>query len=114
MGTIGDGMMDPYRYNRSILLVMLITDSIDPSVKDFFFLIDSIDHQSQNPCQTDDLDPSVHFQPMVLIHRSKIHSPITISMNEGEPSKNILQQLAALNYDGLKGLWSKRSVAANC
>jgi hypothetical protein len=33
---------------------MLTTDSIDPSVKDFFFLIDSIDHQSQNPCQTDD------------------------------------------------------------
>jgi ethanolamine utilization microcompartment shell protein EutL len=32
---------------------MLTTDSIDPSVKDFF-LIDSIDHKSQNPCQTDD------------------------------------------------------------
>ncbi len=45
-------------------------DSIDPPVKDFFFLIDSIDHRSQNPCQTDDhryigslstdgIDPSV-------------------------------------------------------
>jgi hypothetical protein len=33
---------------------MLTTDSIDPSVKDFFFLIDSIDHRSQNPFQTDD------------------------------------------------------------
>jgi hypothetical protein len=49
---------------------MLTTDSIDPSVKDFFFLVDSIDHRSQNPCQTDDhrstglhstngIDPSV-------------------------------------------------------
>ncbi len=37
------------RYYRLILLVMLTTDSIDPSVKDFFFLIDSIDHRSQNP-----------------------------------------------------------------
>jgi hypothetical protein len=33
---------------------MLTTDSINPLVKDFFFLIDSIDHLSQNPCQTDD------------------------------------------------------------
>ncbi len=33
---------------------MLTTDSIDPSVKDFFPLIDSIDHRSQNPYQTDD------------------------------------------------------------
>jgi hypothetical protein len=73
MGTIGDGSMDRYRYYRSILLVMLTTDSIDPSVKDFFFLIDSIDHRSQNPCQTDDhrsigsfstdgIDPSVRNQ----------------------------------------------------
>jgi hypothetical protein len=49
---------------------MLTTGSIDPLVKDFFFLIDSIDHQSQNHCQTDDhrsigslstdgIDPSV-------------------------------------------------------
>jgi hypothetical protein len=44
--------IDPYY--RSILLVMLTTDSIDPSVKDFFPLIDSIDHQSQNPDQNDD------------------------------------------------------------
>jgi hypothetical protein len=58
------------RCYRSILLVMLTTDSIDPSVKAFFFLIDSIDHRSQNPYQTDDhrsisslstngIDPSV-------------------------------------------------------
>jgi hypothetical protein len=33
---------------------MLTTDSIDPSVKDFFPLIDSIDHRSQNPDQDDD------------------------------------------------------------
>jgi hypothetical protein len=39
------------RYYRSIILVMLTTDSIDPSVKDFFPLID---HQSQNPDQNDD------------------------------------------------------------
>jgi hypothetical protein len=32
------------RYYRSIPLVMLTTDSIDPSVKDFFFLINSIGH----------------------------------------------------------------------
>jgi hypothetical protein len=49
---------------------MLTTDSIDPSVKDIFFFIDSIDHRSQNPFQTDDhrsigslstdgIDPSV-------------------------------------------------------
>jgi hypothetical protein len=35
-------------------MVMLTTDSIDPSVIDFFPLIDSIDHQSQNPYQNDD------------------------------------------------------------
>jgi hypothetical protein len=49
---------------------MLTTDSIDPLVKDFFFLMGSIDHRSQNPYQTDDhrsigslstdgIDPSV-------------------------------------------------------
>ncbi len=42
------------RCYRSILLVMLTSDSIDPSIKDFFFLIDSIDHRSQNPYKTDD------------------------------------------------------------
>jgi hypothetical protein len=33
---------------------MLTADSIDPSVTDFFPLIDSIDHRSQNPDQSDD------------------------------------------------------------
>jgi hypothetical protein len=58
------------RCYRSILLVMLTTDSIDLSVKDFFPLIDSIDHRSKNPDQKDDhrsigsystdgIDPSV-------------------------------------------------------
>ncbi len=51
---IGAGSMDRYWYCRSILFGMLITDSIHPLVKYFFFLIDSIDHQSQNPCQADD------------------------------------------------------------
>jgi hypothetical protein len=37
--------MDRYRYYRSILSVMLATDSIDPSVKNFSFLTDSIDHR---------------------------------------------------------------------
>jgi hypothetical protein len=61
------------RYYRSILLVMLTIDSIDPSVKDFLPLIDCIDHRSQNPDQNDDhrsigsfstdgIDPSVKSQ----------------------------------------------------
>jgi hypothetical protein len=33
---------------------MLTTDSIDPSVRDFFPWIDSINHRSQNPDQNDD------------------------------------------------------------
>jgi hypothetical protein len=33
---------------------MLTTAGIDPSVKDFFPLINSIDHRSQNPYQNDD------------------------------------------------------------
>jgi hypothetical protein len=52
---------------------MLTTDSIDPSVKDFFPLFDSIDHRSQIPYQNDDhrsigsystdgIDPSVKNQ----------------------------------------------------
>jgi hypothetical protein len=53
---------------------MLTTDSIAPSAKDFFPLIDSTDHRSQNPYQNDDIDPSVHIQPMVSIHQSKIGS----------------------------------------
>jgi hypothetical protein len=37
---------------------MLTTEIIDPSVKDFLFFINSINHRSQNPCQTDD-HPSI-------------------------------------------------------
>jgi hypothetical protein len=73
---------------------MLTTDSIDPSAKDFFFLIHSIDHRSKNPCQIDDhrsigslstdgIDPSV---------RNRFSYPITIFLNGREPSKSILQQ----------------------
>jgi hypothetical protein len=39
--------MDRYRYYRSILSVMLATDSIDLWVKNFSFLTDSIDHRSE-------------------------------------------------------------------
>jgi hypothetical protein len=54
MGIIGDGSMDRYRCYRSILLVMLTTNSVDPSVKDFSPLINSNDHRSQNPDQNND------------------------------------------------------------
>jgi hypothetical protein len=37
--------MDRYQYYQSILSVMLATDRIDPSVKKFSFLTDSIDHR---------------------------------------------------------------------
>jgi hypothetical protein len=33
------------QYYQSILLVMLTTDNFDPSVKDFLFFIDSINHR---------------------------------------------------------------------
>jgi hypothetical protein len=38
------------------------------------------------------INPLVHFQPMVSIHQSEIDSRITIFLNEGETSKNVLQQ----------------------
>jgi hypothetical protein len=56
---------------------MLTTDRIDLSVKDFFPLIDSIDHKILIRTMT--IDPSVHIQPMVSIHRSKIGSPAHFS-----------------------------------
>jgi hypothetical protein len=70
-------------------MVMLTTDSIDPSVKDFFPLIDSIDHRSQNPDQnddhrsigsysTDDIDPSV-----------KNRFLLPILLNEGKPGNTL-------------------------
>jgi hypothetical protein len=91
MGTIGDGSMDRYRYYRSILLVMMTTDSIDPSVKDFFFLIDSINHRSQNPCLTDD------HRSIGSLSTDGIDPSVTIFLNEREPSKSSLQQEAAVN-----------------
>ncbi len=74
------------RYYRSILLVMLTTDSIDPSVKNFFFLIYSIDHQSQNPCLTDD------HRSIGSLSTDGIDPLVTIFLNEREPRKNSLQQ----------------------
>jgi hypothetical protein len=71
---------------------MLTTDSIDPSVNDFFFwsIVSIIDHKILVKPMT--IDPSIHFQLMVSIHRSEIDSPINIFLNEREPSKSILQQ----------------------
>jgi hypothetical protein len=65
---------------------MLTIDSIDPSVKDFFFLIDSIDHRAQNPCQTDD------HRSIGSLSTDGIDPSVTIFLNEREPSKSILQQ----------------------
>jgi hypothetical protein len=50
---------------------MLTTDSIDPSVKDFFPLINSIDHRSQNPYQNDD------------------HQSIGLYPTDGKPGDNL-------------------------
>jgi hypothetical protein len=94
------------RYYQSILLVMVTTDSIDPSVKDFFFLSDSIDHWSQNPCSTDDhqsisshsadgIDPSV---------KNRFHPPIFL--NEGKSNKYSLI-IGRAKYHGLKGQYQK-------
>jgi hypothetical protein len=65
---------------------MLTTDSIDPLVKVFFILIDSIDHRSQNPCQIDD------HRSIGSLSAGGIDSTVTIFLNEREPSKSILQQ----------------------
>jgi hypothetical protein len=54
--------MDRYRYYRSILSVMLATDSIDLSVKNFSFLTDSINHRSENK----------NFSSIKSYHRLKI------------------------------------------
>jgi hypothetical protein len=64
---------------------MLTTDSINPSVEDFFPLIDSIDHRSQNPDQNDDYRS---------IGQKSV--PLPIFLNEGKPG-NILQLKAAVN-----------------
>jgi hypothetical protein len=70
---------------------MLTTDSIDPSGKDFFLLIDSINHRSQNPYQNND-------------HRS-IGS---YSTNGIDPSIH-----RHAKYDGLKGLCQKICCSKN-
>ncbi len=61
----------------------------------FWLIVSIIDHKILVKPMT--IDPSVHFQPMVSIHRSEIDSPITIFLNEREPIKSILQQWAAVN-----------------
>jgi hypothetical protein len=67
---------------------MRTTDSIGPSVKDFFFLIQCIDRRSKYNCQTDDhryisshstdgIDPSVKkfilFPPFILIKEKPVN-----------------------------------------
>jgi hypothetical protein len=58
-------------------------------------IVSIIDHKILVKPMT--IDPLVHFQAMVSIHRSEIDSPIIIFLNEREPSKSILQQKAAVN-----------------
>jgi hypothetical protein len=66
---------------------MLTTDSIDPSVKDVYFLKDTIDHSSQNPCQTDDHQSiGSHIQLIVSVICQK-QFPSPIFPNEGKTSK---------------------------
>jgi hypothetical protein len=70
---------------------MLTTDSINPPVKDLFFLIDIVDHQNKVLVKRMTIGPSVHIQPMVSIHRSKIGFPTPIFQNEGKTSQYFLQ-----------------------
>jgi hypothetical protein len=49
------------------------------------------------------IDPSVHIQPMVSIHRSKIDSHPPIFLNEGKTRK-YSSIIGRANYDGLKEL----------
>jgi hypothetical protein len=85
----------------TVLLVMLTTDSIDPSVKDFSPLIDSIDHRSQNPYQNDDHRSigSYSTDGTVSIHRSKIGFSTHFSA--------LREIIGRAKYDGLKGLCQK-------
>jgi hypothetical protein len=74
----------------TVLLVMLTTDSTDPSDKDFFFLINSINHRSQNPCQHND-QQSISSQSTNGINPSvKNWTPNPIFLNKGK-SVDILQ-----------------------
>jgi hypothetical protein len=81
---------------------MLTTNSIDPSVTDFFFLIDRFDHRSQNPCQTDDHRSigSHSINGIYCIHQSKIGSPTPIFLKEGKTSK-YSSIICCAKYDGL-------------
>jgi hypothetical protein len=62
--------MDRYRYYQSILSVMLATDCIDPSVKIFSFLTDSIDHRFKKNYFFDRIEPSAQDFFSSKDHRS--------------------------------------------
>ncbi len=75
MGPIGDGLMDRYRWYRWILLIdafgLIFIDVIDPSVKLFFLsIVSTIVHKSHLWPMA--IDPSVHTESIVSIHRLKI------------------------------------------
>ncbi len=83
-------------HNRRWIDDMLTTDSIDPSVKDFFLLIDSIDHRSQNPYQNDN-------------HRS-IGSYSTDGIDSSVKNRfprKYSSIIGRAKYDGLKGQCQK-------
>jgi hypothetical protein len=73
-----------------MLSVMLTTDSFDPSVKDFFPLIDSSDHRSQNPSQNDDHRSIGSYSTDGIDPSVKKSVPLPIFLHEGKPG-NILQ-----------------------
>ncbi len=75
--------MDRYRYYRSILSVMLATDSIDLSVKNCSFFIDSIDHRSEKKI----------FSPIKSNHRLKI-----FFSSKDHPSNRCFLQLIDYQY----------------
>ncbi len=75
---------------------MLTTDSIDPLVKDFFLLIDRIDHRSQNPYQNDDHRSIGSYSTNGIIPSVKNRFPRKYSSIIGRAK-----------YDGLKGLCQK-------
>jgi hypothetical protein len=58
---------------------MLTTDSIDPSVKDFSPLIAISIIDDKILIRTMTIGPTVHIQPLVSIHRSKIGYPAHFS-----------------------------------
>jgi hypothetical protein len=62
--------MNRYRYYRSILSVMLATDSIDPSVKNFSFLTNSINHQFEKKLFFDRIESSAQDFFSFKDHRS--------------------------------------------